>query len=364
RVLSEDIIAEIDVPHFKRSAMDGFAVIAEDTFNTSDVNPKELEIIDSIHCGEISKKKVTHGKCIEITTGAKIPDDANAVLMVEYTEKEKNKIKIYRSLAPGENIITIGSDIKKGTRIFKKGTLLNPRYTGVLSALGISKIKVKRRPIISVLSTGNEILNPGEKLTDGRVYDVNSRTIIDSLKDRNCIVINLGIVRDDENEIKGKIINGIKNSDLIILSGGSSLGSEDMVEKIISKLGKLLVHGIAVKPGKPTIIGKVNNKLVIGLPGNPTSALSNYYILIKPVLDRMLGIRERRKTIKAKLTRKVASTIGRYEFLPVKIVKDNAEPVMKGSNAITTLANADGFVEISENTEVLEKGSTVDVRLL
>jgi len=365
RILADDIVAGIDVPHFRKSAMDGFAVIAEDTFSASNTKPKRLEVIDSISAGTISRKKVTPGTCSEITTGAPLPKGADAVIMVEYTECENSNLIAYKSVAPGENIIGIGSDVKKGTKVFDKGTVLNPRYTGVLSSLGISSVLVKKKPRIAVLSTGDELLTANEELEEGKIYDINSRTVIDSLRE-SCDVIDLGIAGDDEGEIKERILEGIKRSDLLLLSGGSSLGVGDIIKDAISDLGQLLVHGIAIKPGKPTIIGKIEDKLLIGLPGYPTSALSNFYILIIPLLQKMQGITPEKKVIRAELTRKVASTIGRYEFLPVKVITEGvkfAEPVMKGSSAITTLASADGFVEISENQEVINKGTLVDVIL-
>lgn len=367
RVLAEDVVAGIDVPHFRKAAMDGFAVVAEDTFNASNTSPGELEIIDSISAGMVSRRKLTSGKCIEIATGAPVPAGANAVLMVEYTEVENGNLVVYKSVAPGENIIEVGSDIKKGTRMFSKGVVLNPRYCGVLVSLGIQSISVKIKPKVAVLSTGNEILKGGERLEMGKVYDINSRTLIDSLRERGCEVFDLGVVGDDREEIKKKILEGVGGSDFMILSGGSSLGRGDMITEIVSDLGELLIQGIAVKPGKPTIVGKIGGKLVIGLPGYPTSALSNFYILVIPLLERMFGACFERRVVEAELTRKVASTVGRYEFLPVRIMVKNgrryAKPVLRGSSAITTLASADGFAGISGNTEVVNKGEVVEVIL-
>ncbi|MBI4721922.1 MAG: molybdopterin molybdenumtransferase MoeA [Candidatus Stahlbacteria bacterium] len=393
RVLAADIISPISVPHFRKSAMDGFAVIASDTFGANDTHPKRLTIIDTIRAGMVSKKSITHSHCTEITTGAPIPEGADAVIMVECTEdkiqnpksqiqmledgkqrteqKEKELI-IYKSVAPGDNVIEIGSDIKCGTLVFSKGTLLNSRYTGVLAAMGISSIRVKNKPIVGVLSTGNEIIASGNPLVDGKIYDINSRTLIDALIEQNCEPINLGLVKDNKAELKNKILDSINTCDLLLISGGSSLGTEDLMKEIISEIGELLVHGIAVKPGKPTIIAKILGKPVIGLPGHPTSALSDFYILVLPVIKKMLGINPQEvqpqvEIIEAELNRKVVSTIGRYEFLAVKIDvvqgKKYAAPVLRGSSAITTLATADGFIEISENTEVLTKGEIVKVKL-
>jgi len=283
-------------------------------------------------------------------------------VMVEYTEKVNGKIKIYRAVTPGENVINIGSDIKKGNLLLKKGTALSPRFIGVLASQGMKEILVKKKPVIAYFSTGNEILNLNEKLEQGKVYDINSFTIKNSIISEDCEVINLGIAKDDKKEIKNKILEGIEKADFLLLSGGSSLGEKDFMLEAVKELGEVLVHGIAVKPGKPVLIGKVKGKLVLGLPGYPTSALSNFYILVLPLIDKIFGTKRKTKTIKAKLSKKIVSTVGRYEFLAVKLDKDTAIPIQKGSSAITTLAEADGFIEIDENTEVLEKDSLVDVK--
>ena len=369
RILAEDVIAPIDVPHFDKSAMDGYAVISQDSFGASNTSPKTLKLIGSVLPSQVFERKIISGECVEIATGAPLPDGTDAVLMVEYTERTDNYIACYKSVAPGENIIKIGSDVKKGEKILIKQTTISPRQLGVLAALGISQLMVIQKPKVAVLTTGSEIIKQGEKLEKGKVYDINSQTLSSALKENNCEVINLGFVPDEFEIIKDRIIEGIEKSDIILLSGGSSLGAGDLIIEVLNELGKILIHGIAVKPGKPTIIAKIKNKLVIGLPGHPASCLSNFYILIFPILRKMSGSRCQipERYIEAILTRKVASTIGRYEFLAVKISqkadKIYAEPVMKGSSAITSLAEASGFVGIEENVEVLEKGEVVKVRL-
>src|SRR3989338_1348091 len=362
RALAENIIARIDVPDFKKSAMDGFAVREEDTFNASNTSPKKLKIIDSVTAGVVSKKEIKNNECIAVTTGAPMPMGADSVLMVEFTEQKNYELTTYKSVAPGENTINIGSDIKKGLVIAKKGFVINPRIIGAIASKGIKEIKAKKKPLIAYFSTGNEIIAANEKLEKGKVYDINSKTIISALKENNCNALDLGIIRDDKKLIKETIKRGLE-ADFVLLSGGSSLGSEDFMVEAVNELGSVLIHGIAVKPGKPVLVGKVKDKLVLGLPGYPTSALSNFYILVVPIIHKMLGIKPEIKTVEAKLSRKIVSTVGRYEFLAVKLENNEAVPVMKGSSSITTLAEADGFIEIDENTEVLEKGSIVTVRL-
>lgn len=363
RVLAQNVLAEIDVPHFRKSAMDGFAVIAKDTFGASNTNPKELTIIEEIKIGRLPQKELKSNECAEIGTGAPLPGNADAVLMVEYVEKVNDKIKLYKAVTPGENVINVGSDIRKGDLLLRKGAVLNPRSMGVLASQGISEIPVKKRPQIAYFSTGDEILNLDDELVEGKVYDINSFTIVNSIREQGCDVPFLGIVEDDKELIKKKIEEGLEKADFLLLSGGSSMGEKDLMVEAVEELGNVLVHGIAVKPGKPVLIGKVKNKLVLGLPGYPTSALSNFYILVLPIIDKMLGIKRKTKTVRAKLTKKIVSTIGRYEFLAVRLDKNEAMPIQKGSSAITTLANAAGFIEIDENTEVLKKGTEVEVML-
>ncbi len=363
RVLAEDVISQIDVPHFRKSAMDGFAVIAEDTFGASNTNPKKLKIIESVTAGVVPKRDIERGECIEITTGAPLPKSATAVLMVEHTEKEGDGIIFYKTCAPSENIIGVGTDVRKGDILFRKGTILNPRYLGVISAAGVFEVKVRDFPKVSYFSTGNEIIAPGGPLQEGKVYDINSMTIVGTLKEQGMDVKFLGIVRDDPELIKKTIMENMDRSDIILLSGGSSLGGEDFMVEAVRQLGTVHVHGIAAKPGKPVLIGEVRGRLVLGLPGYPTSALSNTYSLVLPAVYRMMGCVLRAKKSRARLSRKVASTIGRFEFLPVRLEDGTAVPVMKGSSAISTMSLADGYITIDENTEVVNRDDEVEVNL-
>jgi molybdopterin molybdotransferase len=213
------------------------------------------------------------------------------------------------------------------------------------------------------MSTGDEIIAPGEPIAPGKVYNINSTTLAAALRGFGCEVVDLGVIVDKPEAVKEAITGALKEADIVMLSGGSSLGRGDFVPEIMGSFGKVLFHGIAVKPGKPTALAVAGSKLIFGLPGYPTSALSNYYILLEPILEKMTGRCVKKSFVTARMERKVYSTIGRYQFLPVKLEGETAVPVMRGSSSITTLANADGFVEIEENVEVIEKGSTVNVRL-
>jgi molybdenum cofactor synthesis domain-containing protein len=334
------------------------------------MKPKMIRIIESVTAGVLPKKDIKVGECIEITTGAPLPKRADAVVMVENTEKighEKSEIALYKNIAPGENVINIGSDVKKGAVVFKKGTILNPRYLGVIAAIGIDMINVMKRPTIAYFSTGNEIIKPGEKLSDGRIFDINSITVVELLRNDGFDVTFLGVIPDSIDEIKRALLKKIDMVDMIILSGGSSLGGEDYMVEAVNTLGKVYVHGIAAKPGKPVLIGEIKGKLIIGLPGYPTSALSNVYTLVFPALYKMMDSEFKTVKLQARLSRKIASTIGRYEFFSVKLVYENSEaiavPVMKGSSAITTMTESDGYICIDENTEVVNKDENVEVNL-
>jgi len=363
RVLAEDVRSPIDVPHFVRAAMDGYAVRAEDTYGASYENPVRLRCIGSLTPGEVPDKEVSKGHCVRISTGAVLPDGADAVVMVEDTETEGETVVCYRALAPQTNIIPAGSDFKKGSVVVKGKTLLLPRHLGALAATGCFEVDVLLRPKIAVISTGPEIVGPGESLGVGKVYNINTVTLSSALRQFGCEPLDFGIVEDDKAALEDALEEALKDADAVLISGGSSLGEGDVVPEILQNLGELLFHGIAVKPGKPTSAALVDGKLVLGLPGYPTSALSNFYILVLPVIEKMLGVRFERRNLPARMGRKVVSAMGRFEFLPVKVEDEKAYPLKRGSSAISSLSEADGFVEIEENVEVLPADSKVDVRL-
>lgn len=371
RVLAADTLSEIDVPHFVKAAMDGYAVSAEDTFGASDSKSLVLKIVGSVMPGGSSERPLSRGECIEIGTGAPLPEGADAVVMVEYTEPNAEGVSVRKSVAPRENVIEIGSDIQKGSPVLTPGTILEPRHLGVLAAAGISKVDVLARPRVALFSTGPEIASPGSELKQGQIYDINSRTLHGALITDGCDVVDLGVVPDVADALEAAITRGLDEADFVLLSGGSSLGGGDLVGEIIEKVGRLLLHGVAVKPGKPLVVGLARSasqsegkeKLVIGLPGYPMSALSDYYIFVQALLRKAMGLSASPRFIEASLGRKHPSTVGRYEFLPVRLEGDEAMPIVKGSSAISALAEADGFIEIDENTEVLPQGERVKVRL-
>lgn len=363
RVLAVDVKAGFDVPGFDRAAMDGYAVIANDTFGAGQFTPKILKLIGIIHAGETTDKTVHNNGCVQIATGAKLPSGADAVVMVEDTEKEKNKIKIFKPVYPKANVSGKDEDIKKGKIVLRKGDMLNPSKIGALSALGMSEVYVYAQPKIAVIPTGREIASLDEALKEGQVYDINSYTLMSVINSNGGNTVKYDIVEDTFGEIRDVVESAI-NNDMIVISGGSSVGERDVLFDVINDLGNVLFHGVQIKPGKPTLFGMIKNKPVFGMPGYPTSCLVNAYVFLLPAVRKMSGLQvKKEKIVKVKLSRRVVSTLGRRQFLTVKIENNKAVPVFKESGAITSMANADGYIEIPENVDLIEKDENVEVKL-
>lgn len=363
RVLAEDIIAPIDVPHFDRSAMDGYAVIAEDTYGASLHNPVTLTLSGSVMTGEIPKGGVKKGRCFKVATGAMIPNGADSVVILEDTEIMGDKIIIYKPIFPGANITKKGGDIEKGSLVIRKGTVLTPSKIGVLASLGIREINVFRKPEVALIPTGNEIVPLDEPIQKGKVYNINSYTLSALIKENGSIPITFPICPDDEKELS-KSVEKALNYDLVIIIGGSSVGERDIVMDVLKGIGEILFHGIAIKPGKPTIGASARGKLIIGMPGHPTSCLSNGYMFLIHVLRKIANLPPKKfQILKGKLSKRISVTIGRMQFLPVKLQGDEVIPVFKESGTITSMAEADGYIEIPGNKELLERGEEVEVKL-
>jgi len=372
RVLSEDIVAPLDVPPFDRAMMDGYAVRAEDTYGSGEENPVVLKVVGSIEAGEKPDVIVARGEAAEISTGAPIPRGANAVVMVEYTSSEGEMLKVFRPVSPGENIMAAGSDIMTGELVLRSGTVLTPRETGVLAALGFGEVKVFRKPRVGIISTGNELVIPGEPLSFGKIYDINSQSISDSIRECGGDPVFIGISKDDMKEIREKIERAIEISDTVVVSGGTSAGVGDLLYRVIDDVGRpgILVHGVAVRPGKPTIIAVAKGKPIFSLPGYPTSALMIFSIFLAPVIRSMAGLGPEldMETIPAKTSSKIYMSGGRREYVPVNLVKTEDDefavyPVPGGSGAITSLAKADGFIEVAEDRTFLDESEMVEVKL-
>ncbi|MDH5806918.1 MAG: molybdopterin molybdotransferase MoeA [Candidatus Methanomethylicaceae archaeon] len=369
RLLAEDVIAKIDVPAFDRAAVDGFALKAHETFSASPYNPAIFKLKGIIDAGS-EIKEIYDGECYEISTGAPIPRGADAVVMIEDCEVEGEIVKVKKPVAKFANISLKGEDIKKGEVVLEKGKLLKPWHIGVLASIGEKEVLVKKRPKIGIFSTGNELINYYEEIKIGKTIDSTRPMIIELLKDLGCEVIDRGIIRDDYNEILNELKILSKNSDMIITIGGTSVGKRDLLPKIIEENFSILFHGLAIKPGKPTSAGIIEDKLIIMLPGYPVAALIGFESLVIPLLYKWTGkeIIEKKK-IKAILSRRVPTTPGIRHFLRVKIRKVDdkflADPIaITGSGLLSSIAKADGIVVIEENCEGLEEGEEVEVEII
>ena len=372
RVLAEDVVAPIDVPPFNRSTVDGYAVRAVDTFGAEEDRPVALKFCGYIAIGERSSVVVKNHMTAEIVTGAPLPMGADAVVMLEYAVREDDTIFIHRPVSKGENVMRAGSDIRKGEIILKREQIISSREIGVLAALGLTQVTVYKRPTVAVMSTGAEIVDPGEPLSPGKIYDINASTLSAAVRECGGEPINLGIITDDMNQLKSALKKALDLADMVVTSGGVSVGPKDIIPQILNSLGKpgVIVSGVAVKPGKPTTIAMIDGKAVFSLPGNPTSSLLMFYQLVRPQIYRMMGTHEKASPmVKAFAEKRMFSARGRRTFTMVKLARDKsgrltASPVALGlSGAITTLAKADGFVEISEERQFIDAGEEVLVRL-
>ena len=367
RVLAEDIVATLSTPPFDRAAMDGYAVKAKDTFNAGQLNPKVLNLVGELQAGETPKKRVNSGECIQIATGAIMPRGADAVVMVEDTEVENGRVKVFKSVYPKSSVAKKGEDIKEGELVLRHGSVLDPGKVGVLASQGLNQIKVYEKPRVAILPTGEEVGEVGKRLKRGQVYDINSHTVSSVIKANGGIPIRFGIVGDNTEDIRLAIAEAIKN-DLVVISGGSSVGERDLLVGVLQGWGEVLFHGIQVKPGKPTIFAILpvegQGKPLLGMPGYPTSCLINTYLFLLPAIRKMAHLPPRiGETVEARLSRRVPGSVGRRQFLTVKIEGSEAVPLFKESGAITGIAEADGYIEIAQNIDLLEKGEPVTVTL-
>ncbi len=363
RVLSEEVCASMDVPPFARAAMDGYAVRAEDTFGAGNFSPKILELIEVIHAGESARRSVHPGSCIQVATGAPMPEGADAVVMVEDTELDSAKVKVYKPVYPQQHASPMGEDIPQGSLVLQRGVRLDPSKIGVLAALGLQEVGVYQKPKVAVIPSGNEILMPGEVLSPGKIYDINSYTL-SALINENGGLPHIFPIMKDTLESTISTIREALAYDLIVLSGGSSVGERDMMLEAVQRMGELKFHGIAVKPGKPTLCGIVEGHLLLGMPGYPTSCLTNGYGILAPALRKMARLSQRTlASLKAPMSRRYTSTIGRHQYLPVRLDAGEVVPAFKESGAITSMADAEGYIEIPANVDLLEKGEVVAVLL-
>ena len=362
RVLASDIIASVDVPGFDRASMDGYAVRAKDTYPAREDRAVKLELAGKVETGYVPEVTVVDGTAVEISTGAMMPAGADAVVMVEYTRQDEGNIDIMRPVSVNENVIHAGSDIMVGERVLEAGTRLTSREIGVLAAVGVEQIPV-RDLIVGIISTGSELVEPGAKLTTGTVYDINSYSLGAAVTECGGRVKHYGIVKDHRPDMEMILARAVKECHLVLTSGSTSAGVGDVMYHIIAEQGELLLHGIDIKPGKPVIIGMIDGTPVFGLPGYPTSALTIFNEFTASLIRSTLGVPDSKSKVTAHLTVDFHSA-GRRQLLPVGLVRGMAYPVDKGSGAITTLAGADGFIEIEPQVEMHAAGDEVEVTLI
>ena len=369
RVSAAEINAPHSLPLFPRSTVDGYAVSARDTFGASDSLPGYLEIIGEVPMGAAPDFSINEGSCAIIHTGGMLPPGADAVLMLEYTQSSKpGQIEIQRSVAIGENTIAIGEDVTEGQVVVKRGQTIRPAEIGGLAALGILDVAVIKRPVVAIISSGDEVIKPDKMPSIGQVRDINSYSLAGLVNAHGGEAVICGIVPDNFEALLNAASTALATADMVLITAGSSASTRDMTASVIDALGKpgVLVHGINTRPGKPTILGAVGGKPVIGLPGNPVSALVNGYLFVLPLLSKLLGnIGQTKPTIKAVLSINLSSQAGREDWQPVRLVQNEhaliAEPIFGKSNLIFTMAAADGLIRIHPDANGVSAGEVVDV---
>jgi molybdenum cofactor synthesis domain-containing protein len=363
RVVAANVRAPLDVPPFERSAMDGYAVIAADTAGASRSAPKRLAVVDRVFTGETSRHTIASGACAEIATGAPLPAGSDAVVVVEETTRHGSEVDIFAAVSAGQNVGRRGADMKVGDSVVSTGDVLTPSRVGALAATGHDDVEVFAKPKVAILSTGNEVVGPGQPLPPGHIYDVNRFTL-------GAIVAAHGGApethRPAQDTVEALIaaLDSCARADVIVFSGGSSVGDRDLVVDAIAARGKMIFHGIAVRPGKPTAFALVGATPFFGMPGNPTSCLSNAYILLMPFLRATARLpAHEARIVRAPLGKRIASAANRHQFYTVRLRDGVAYPAFKGSGEITSLSQADGYIEIPAEQSVVEEGATVTITL-
>jgi molybdenum cofactor synthesis domain-containing protein len=364
RVLAQEIVSTADVPPFSRAAMDGYAVRAEDTTGASRTTPRTLHRIETIYTGQIPQKRVGVGECAEIATGAPMPEGADAVVMVEETDiDDRGSVSFFAQATPRQNIGRQGADIQKGQQVLQPGTLLNASRLGSIAALGLTEVAVYEKPRVAILSTGNEIVDPGQPLAPGQIYDINRVTVSAVVVDNGGIPVPYRTAADTIDDLS-RAVEECLEQDVMVFSGGSSVGERDLILDVVASKGEMLFHGIAVKPGKPTAFGRIQGRLFFGMPGYPTSCLSNSYILLAPALRRLARLPQQIvRTMNLPLSTRVISAPGRHQFYSVRVDNGEAVPAFKASGDITSMSQADGYIEIPADVESIDAGTIVQVTL-
>ncbi len=365
RVLAETITAPFDVPPFNRAAMDGYAVRAEDIVGATPDRPIALRVIGRVFAGDpIPSWEVEAGTCAQIATGAPLPPGADCVVPFEDTERDGDWVKVLKSHPHHANINERGLDLRAGQTVLTEGTLLTPSLVGVLAALGLATVRVYARPQVAIVPTGTELARPGTPLKEGQIYDINTYTLAALAQQHGCEPLLMDIVPDEEKALRQALSHALAEADMVVFSAGSAVGERDLLPRLLGEVGTLLFHGIAVRPGRPTLAATVNGKLVVNLPGFPASCLTMAYVLLVPAWRKLAHLPEWRPvTVAAQLAHEVRSPEGLRQFLTVRVQNGIAVSAYKESAAITSLADADGYIVIPEEVTLLPAGTPVTVHL-
>ncbi len=369
RVLAEDVTSKIDVPPFDRSAVDGYAVQAADTFRVSETKPKRLRVIGSAKIGAPTKLRVRKGEAVKLMTGAPIPRGADAVVMVEHTKIEGEHIAVRVPLTPGKNVSARGEDVRAGEVVLRRGQQLRPQDIGMLASIGKLGVRVFRKPRVAIVATGRELRRPGVRLGPAQIADINSYSLAAAVASCGGVANPLGIISDKPQALRRVLRKALKD-DVILISGGSSVGEHDIAPDVVAELGELMFHGVALRPGGPTAFGVVRGKPVFCLAGFPVASLVAFDMLVSPALWVMQGLPPDWGClrVRAKLTRKVTSTLGRVDVVRVRVWSEAgkllAEPIrVTGSGILSSMTRADGFVLVPEDVEGFGEGVNVEVEL-
>jgi len=370
RVLAERIDAQLDVPGFDRASVDGYAVRARDTFGADEGDPVVLDHIGTVHAGAEPDVEVREGTCAEISTGAVMPPGADAVVMVERTDEVDAGIALRTSVAPGDRVMVAGADVAAGSRALGPGTLLTPREIGLLSALGVDEVPVRGKPTVGIVSTGDELARPGEDLHSeaGQIYDVNSYTVAAGVEEAGGEAVLYPHAGDDYDEMERLLVEAADECDLVLSSGSTSASAVDVIYRVIESEGELLLHGVSVKPGKPMLVGRLEESAYVGLPGYPVSALTIFRTFVAPAIRSAAGLpAPQTATVDGRMAVRERYSEGRTRLMPVGLVETDegtlVYPVDKGSGATTSLVEADGVVEVDADTDYLAEGERVTVQL-
>ncbi|QCW03231.1 molybdopterin biosynthesis protein [Natrinema pallidum] len=373
RVLVARLDAELDVPGFDRASLDGYALRARDTFGADEADPARLAVVGEVHAGAEPDVALEAGQAAEISTGAVMPDGADAMVPVERTDTDGggDEVLVRTAVAPGDNVMFAGADVAAGERALGPGTTITPRDIGLLSALGIDEVPVRAKPRVGIVSTGDELVRPGDDLESerGEIYDVNSYTIAAGVEDAGGEAVLYPHAGDEQDEMEGILRTAADECDLVLSSGSTSASAVDVIYRVIDEQGELLLHGVSIKPGKPMLIGRLDDSAYVGLPGYPVSAMMVFRTFVAPAIREAAGRPEPASaTVSGRLARQERYEEGRHRLMPVGVVTDGdgetlVYPVDKGSGATTSLADADGVVEVGPETDYLEAGESVTVTL-